>query len=161
MFSNPETWVAIGFVVFVALAIYLKLPRMIAAKLDERADRIAKELDEAQRLREEAQALFAEYKRKADAAGEEAEAIIALAKEEAELYAQEAKAALDEMLERRTAAAEQKIEQAEAHAMQEVRAVAATTAVEAARKIIRENMDAKKANALIKTSIEDIKKHLH
>jgi len=62
MFSEAETWVLIAFVLFVALLIYLKAPARLTAMLDERSERIARELAEARKLREEAQALVAEYR---------------------------------------------------------------------------------------------------
>ena len=101
------------------------MPSLITSALDARAAAIAKELDEAQRLRSEAEALLSEYKKKrADAEGEAA-TILTEAKAEAERYAAESRTALAAQIERRGRQAEEKIAQAEAQAVAEMRALAA------------------------------------
>src|SRR3546814_14248082 len=87
--------------------------------LDARAERIRAELDEAQRLREEAQKALAEYKRKQRDAAKEAEDLLANAKHEAELLRRQAAEDLKETLARREKAAIEKIAQAETQALQE------------------------------------------
>src|SRR5436189_3980100 len=113
MLHQAETWVAVAFVLFVALGIYLKVPAMLAKMLDERADKIGKELAEAKKLREEAQALLAEYQKKRTEAEKDAAKIVAQAKVEAEAYSVETLKKLAETIERRTKQAAQKIAQAE------------------------------------------------
>jgi F-type H+-transporting ATPase subunit b len=154
---SPETWVAIGFVVFVALLGYLRVHRKVADALDQRQARIKGELDEATRLREEAQALLAEFERKALAAEGEAEAIIASAKAEAERLASEAKLRMEDFVARRTKMAETKIAQAEAQALNDVRGVAADAAVAAAEKILAVAAKGKVAEDLLARGIEDVK----
>src|SRR5215470_6310763 len=121
---EAEFWVAVGFVVFCGILVYLGVPKMMLDALDERSARIKAELDEARRLREEAQRLLADYQRKQREAEGEAEAIIASAKAEAERVAAEAKAKVEEFVARRTRMAETKIAQAEAQALADVRAAA-------------------------------------
>ena len=111
---------------------------MIAKVLDERAETIRKEIDEARRLREDAQKLLADYQQKHRSAGQEAEAIVEEARREAEAFAQETRAGLKDTLERRTKLAEDKIARAEAQAVDEVRAAAVEMAIAAAEKILRE-----------------------
>src|SRR4051794_31993457 len=118
-FSEPETWVLVAFILFVALLIYLKAPSRLTAMLDERTERIARELAEARKLREEAQALLAEYQGKRTEAEKTASDIIAQAKREAEAYASEARQKLTETIARRTRQAEQKIAQAEQQAVKD------------------------------------------
>jgi F-type H+-transporting ATPase subunit b len=154
---SPETWVAIGFVVFVALLGYLQLHRKAADALDQRQARIKAELGEASRLREEAQALLAEFERKALAAESEAEAIIASAKAEALRLAGEAKLRMEDFVARRTKMAETKIAQAEAQALNDVRAAAADAAVAAAEKILAVAAKGKVAEDLLARGIEDVK----
>lgn len=161
MLATPEFWVAVSFVGFIALVIYFKAPALIAKSLDERAERIKAELDEAQRLREEAQGLLAEYQRKRRDAEKEAEDIITLAKEEAERLSKETRAALAESMDRRMKATEAKIALAEAQALDDVRAAAADAAVRAAEQVIAKQMDAKKQADLISDSIKDIKAKLN
>jgi F-type H+-transporting ATPase subunit b len=83
-------WAAIALLIFLGIMIYIKVPAMVSKSLDERAGRIQKELDEAKRLREEAQALLAEYQKKRKEAEQEAEAIVEAAKHEASVLAEEA-----------------------------------------------------------------------
>ncbi|MDF1722031.1 MAG: ATP F0F1 synthase subunit B [Minwuia sp.] len=160
-FEDPTVWVGVAFLLFIALIIYLKLPGKITAQLDTRAERISSELEEAKRLREEAQSLYAEYQRKAEDALKEADRIVEHAREEAERVGVKAKAELEASLERRRLQAEQKIAQAEQQAMDEVRARAVNIAIAAATSILKDDMQGEKGTALIDRSIEDLGKHLH
>jgi F-type H+-transporting ATPase subunit b len=153
----PEAWVAICFVCFLGLLAYLGVHSKLVDALDQRQSRIKSELDEATRLREEAQALLAEFERKGHAAESEAEAIIASAKTEAERLATEAKQRMEDFVARRTKMAEAKIAQAEAQALADVRAVAADTAVAAAEKILAAAAKGKVAEDLLARGIEDLK----
>jgi F-type H+-transporting ATPase subunit b len=92
MFAEPETWVAIAFVILMGLFGYLGIHRTVLKALDHRADRIKAELDDARRLKNEAAALLTEYKNKRTSAEREAEEIISNAKAEAERIAVETKA---------------------------------------------------------------------
>lgn len=154
-------WAFVSLVLFIGLIAYLKVPGKIGAALDKRADTIAKELEEARKLREEAQGLLAEYQRKRREAELEAEAIVAEAKVEAERLTSEANEALEEMIERRTKAAERKIEQAEGQAIAEVRAKAADIAVAAAREILSKTVDGKVADDLLAKSIKEVESRLN
>jgi F-type H+-transporting ATPase subunit b len=158
---EAEFWVAVAFVIFVAIAVYLGMPGMIARALDSRADRIKNELDEARRLREEAQALLAEYRRKQQDAEKEAETIVLEARREGERMRAEAAAKVDEFVARRTKMAETKIGQAEAQAMAEVRAAAADAAVTAAEKILRDSVKGKLGDDLIAQGLQDVKAKLN
>jgi F-type H+-transporting ATPase subunit b len=160
MFGTAETWVAVAFVLFVALLIYLKVPAKVVAMLDERAARIAKELAEAKRLREEAQALLDEYRKKRVQAEKDAEDIVALARKEAEAYAHETHVKLSEMLERRTRQAEQKIAQAEQQAVKDVRTAATDVAIAAATELLGVAAEGGKGNKLIEDSIDAVKSRL-
>src|SRR5271157_4966886 len=108
MFMDPEVWVAIAFIAFVALIVYLKVPGKVTGALDSRSDAIARELEEARKLRAEAEAVLADYKRRAENTEAEAAAILAQAEREAASYAKEARAAFDETIARRLSMAEQK-----------------------------------------------------
>src|SRR5690606_25540762 len=113
---------AISFFGLIAVFIYYKVPALAGRMLDERADRIRNELEDARKLREEAQQLLAEYQRKRQEAEKEAEDVVAAAQREAALIVEEAKQKTEEYVTRRTALAEQKIGQAEKEAVGEVRA---------------------------------------
>lgn len=153
---EPEFWVALGLLILIGIFLYQRVPAFVAASLDTRARAIAKELDEAKRLREEAAALLEQFRRKAANAEKEAEAIVTDAKAEAERFAAEAAAQLKLQIERRAKQAQDKIAQAEAHAVAEIRALAADVAADAAEKLIAARIDAQKAGALISQSLKEL-----
>jgi len=161
MLYEAEFWVAVAFVVFVGVLIYFGVHKLVVDALDERSARIRSELDAARRLREEAQALLAEYQRKEREAEREAAAIVAGAKAEAERLAAEAGARMEEFLARRTKMAETRIAQAEAQALADVRAAAADAAVAAAEVILTEAVKGKVADDLIRKGIADLKSKLN
>ena len=159
MFSpkNPEFWVMISFICFAGLLIYYGIPGLIGKALDKRADGIRNELDEARRLRQEAQDLLADYQRKARAAEDEAKAIVDAAKKEADSIAADSRVTLKETLERRTKLAEDKIARAEAQAIAEVRAAAVEKATTAAEKVLATKIVGDRAQTMIDASIRDLK----
>lgn len=158
---EPETWVAIAFVIFVGLMIYLGVHKTLANALDKRAARIKEELDEARRLKEEAVALVETYRRKKQEAEAEAEAIVANAKAEAGRLEAEAKVRVEEFVARRTKMAQTKIAQAEAQALGEVRAAAADAAVTAAEKILGDTVKGQTAADLLAKGIADVRAKLN
>lgn len=160
MFSDPTFWVGLAFVVFVA-GIAKMAYKMIAESLDKRAERIRAELDEAVRLREEAQTLLAGYQRKQRDAVTEAEEIVEHAKAEAKRLAEQAEKDLEAAMERRTQLAEAKIAQAEAQAISEVRNLAVDVAIRATRRLIAENMDETRAQATVDQAIAELEGKLH
>src|SRR5260370_37871645 len=125
MSFNAEFYILLGFILFVLLIAYSGAHKKIIAGLDSRAQRIAAELAEAKRLREEAAAVLAGFEKKRAAAVAEAEAIVAQAKSEAEMMAKETEARMAEFIARRSKQAESKIALAEAPAMADVQAAAA------------------------------------
>jgi F-type H+-transporting ATPase subunit b len=153
-----EFWVAVAFLVFVAILLYYRVPRLLAKALDERAAAIRRELDEARRLRQDAQDLLADYQSKHRNVAGEAEAIVEQARRDAEAFAEETRAALKSLLERRTKAAQEKIARAQAQAVDEVRAKAVDVALAAAEKILREKVD---GPGLIEQSIRELKGRLN
>ena len=102
MFEDPEFWVAIAFVIFLGILVKFGVPKMALSALDTRSDRIRQALDEAHRLRSEAQDVLAQYQKKRDEAEKEAQAIIENARLEAERLAAEAKSKVEEFVSRRT-----------------------------------------------------------
>jgi F-type H+-transporting ATPase subunit b len=161
MMFEPETWVALAFVAFVAVLGYVGVFRMLGKSLDDRAGRIKAELDEARKLKDEAAQLLAEYQRKRSEAESEAQEIVAGAKAEAERLAIEAKAKIEEFVARRTKMAETKIAQAEAQAAADVRSAAAEAAIAAAAKVLSEETKGRLAGELIAKGIDDVRKKLN
>jgi F-type H+-transporting ATPase subunit b len=158
---DESFWVALAFLVFVAFIFYVKLPGLIATALDERADRIRHDLDEASRMREEAHALFAEYQRKQRSALREAADIVAQAELEAQRTAAAAEADLQASLARHSALAQAKIAQAEAAAIKAVRDIAADVAIAAARQVLVGQVIGPMATALVDRAIADLQQKLH
>jgi F-type H+-transporting ATPase subunit b len=156
LFRDPEFWVGIGTLVFIALLIWKRVPALVASSLDARAAAIAKELEDARRLRSEAEALLAEYQKKRAAAEEEASSIVAEAKAEAMRFAAESREAIKVQIARRGRQAEEKIAQAEAQAVSELRALAADAAIAAAEKLIAARLDDKQSADLVKRSLGEI-----
>ncbi len=152
---DASFWVAVAFVLFVAL-IAKRGYKFITEGLDKRAGRIKTELDEAVRLREEAQALLAGYQRKQRDAVRDAEEIVERAKREAARIAEQAEEDLAAALERRTRVAEVKISQAEAQALAEVRNQAVDMALAATRRLMAENLDQSRAEVLIDEAIAEL-----
>jgi F-type H+-transporting ATPase subunit b len=158
---EAEFWVAVAFVIFVAILWKMGVHRMAIQALDRRSAHIKAELDEARRLRNDAEQLLAAYQRKQRDAEREAAGIIAGAKAEAERLAIEARTKMEEFVARRTKMAETKINQAEAQALADVRAAAAEAAVAAAAKILAQSVKGKVADDLIAQGIVEASKKLN
>ncbi|HKP23360.1 MAG TPA: F0F1 ATP synthase subunit B [Dongiaceae bacterium] len=158
--ENPHTWVYLAFFIFVALA-GPKIWKALAQMLDRRSLQIKSDLDEAQKLKDEAQALLAEYQRKQRDAMREAEEIIANAKSLAQRQIKDAGRKLEENLARREKASLEKIAQAEAQALAEVRREAVDVATAAAAQVIRGQVDGTRGSALIDQAIAEVEKKLH
>ncbi len=158
--SDPTFWTAVGFVIFVA-AVARPIWRAATKALDDRAGRIEASLDDAAALREEAQALLADYRKRQHGAQAEAEAVLARAREQAARIAQEGERALEDALGRREQQALGKIAQAEQEALGEVRAHAVRVSAAAARTLIERHLDKPRADALVAESVESLPQHLH
>ena len=158
---EPEFWVAVSFFIFVAVVLYLGVHKKIAAALDARAAAIAKELEDAKRLREEAEKVLADYRRKQGDAAKETKAIIDLATKEAEILAAETRRSMQEHFDRRMKLAEDKIARAETEALREVRAAAADAAVAAAQSLIAQKLTPEAAGKLVKQGIDALKGKLN
>ena len=161
MMQLAEFWVAVAFGAFLLILLYYKVPALIAKSLDDRAEAIRKELDEARRLREEAQSLLADYQKKHRNVSQEADAILDQARREAEAFAHETRVSLKDTLERRTKQAEDKIARAETQAVDDVRAAAIEVAMAAAEKILREKTAGAGGASLIDQGIRDLKGRLN
>jgi F-type H+-transporting ATPase subunit b len=157
---DAEFWVIIALIVFIGVILYIRVPRLLATALDNRIRKIEAELDEAARLRAEAQSLLDSYANKRAEAEAEAQGIVAAAREEADRLAKDAAVALEGLIGRRSKAVEEKIAQAEQQAIAEVRGRSADVAVEAARIILSRQM-ADKGDALVSQAIEDVAAKLH
>jgi len=153
-------YAAVALVIFLGLAMYFGIHTIIAKMLDAQIKKIADDLAEAKKLREEAAALLVEYEQKRVAAESEAEGIIAAAKEEATRLTAEAQTSLAELITRRTKSVEDKIAQAESQAVAEVRARSADIAIEAARLVLTDEMN-RKGGQVVDKAIADVGNRLN
>ena len=161
MILDAEIFVALGFLIFIGLLGYLGVHKTLGTAIDSRALRIRKELDEATRLRQEAEALLASFKQKAIEAEKEAAAIVAQARTDAELLAKESAERLAEFVARRTKQAEEKIRLAETQATADVRAAAADAAVKAAEIVLKGEAAGAAGARFVERGIADLKGLAH
>jgi F-type H+-transporting ATPase subunit b len=161
MFTQPETWVAIAFVILMAVFAWLGVHRTVLTALDHRAQRIKAELDDARRLKDEAAKLLADYQARRASAEREAQEIVTNARAEAERIAAEAKTRMEDFVARRTKTAENKIALAEAQALADVRAAAAEAAVAAASTVLSQSVTGSVADDLLAKGIAEVKAKLN
>src|SRR6056297_620371 len=159
--TNTDLVVAISFFVFIGVLVYFKVPKIIGEQLDKRAEGIKNDLAEARATREEAQKILADYERKSQEVQAQADRIVETAKSEAADAAEQAKEDIKASIERRLAAAEERIASAEASAVKEVRDRAVTVAVAAARDVIAKQTTAAEGNKLIDNAIAQVDAKLH
>ena len=155
---NAGQWVAIAMLVVVAIALYLRVPKMIGAMLDKKIAGIREQLDTATKLRAEAEKLKADYEAKSREAAKEAAEIRAHAVEEASRIVAQAKVDAEALMERRARIAEDKIAAAERTALAEVRAAAADAATRAAAELIARHHDEGTDRKLVEQVIGTIDK---
>lgn len=160
-YLDSRFYILIALALFFALIIWKGVHKALGSALDSRAQQISHDLDEARRLREEAQTLLASYHRKQSEAEQLAEDIVAQARKDAETMASDARAELAAKLERRTQVAEEKIAAAEAGALNDVKSRAAELAVDAAEAILRKDMKAADHTRLINEGLKQMGKALN
>lgn len=154
--DNPELWVAIGLLLFFGILVWAGVPKLIAGVLDQKAAAIQAELDEAARLRAEAEALLAQIRAEKVEAEAQAAAMLKAAEDDARRLEAEAKVKLEETMVRRQALAERRIEQAEAQATAEVKAAAADLAAHAAEQILTARVAGQTSDPLLDAAIAQL-----
>ena len=159
--QNTNFVVMLGFLLFIAVLVYFKVPGLLGGMLDKRAEGIKAELDEARALREEAQALLASYERKQAEVQDQADRIVAQARDEANLAAEQARDDLKKTIARRLQTAEAQIDSARQSAVKEVRDRAAAVAIAAARNVVAGQMTGAAADRMIDDSIAQVGAKLH
>jgi F-type H+-transporting ATPase subunit b len=154
--DNAELWVAIGLVIFFGILVFAGVPKLVAGQLDAKGARIQSELDEAQRLRAEAEALLAQIRKEKAEAEAQAREMLAAAEADARIMEADAKVRLEETLVRRQALAERRIASAEAQAAAEVKSAAADVAAQAAETILTARLATQKSDPLLDAAIGQI-----
>ena len=160
MFQDPTFWVLVAFIGFVGVLVYLKVPGMVTKGLDARADKIKTDLEDADALLKEAQDLLASYQKKQREAADEAQEIKARAKEEGKRIVERGRARLEDSLQRREKLAMDRITQAEASALDEIRAHTVDIALDATRDLLADNLSDHKANAMLDDAIKELRGRL-
>jgi F-type H+-transporting ATPase subunit b len=160
MLNDPTFWVLVAFVIFFGL-IGKKVWTAATGALDARAGKIKADLDEAEKIREEAQDLLAQYQRKQRDAAKETEQIVDRARAEAERYGKQAQENLEKALARREQLATDRIAYAEKAAIDDIRRMAADIAIKATRRLLAEEIKGARADKLIDGAIKDLPGKLH
>ena len=158
---EPEFWVAVSFFIFIGVLVYFGVHMKVVSALDARALLISKELEEARRLREEAEKVLADYRRKLGDVVTEVDNITALATTEAKTLAAETRQSLKEYFDRRIKIAEEKIARAEMEAVRELRSDAVDAAIAAAQNLIAAKLTPDRAKKLVSESIKALKSKLN
>ncbi len=156
MLQEPTFWVAVAFLLFIGLLTYLKVPKMVGGALDSRADKIRSDLDEAEQLLKDAQDLLATYQKKQRDANQEADDIRRRTEADVERMVEQGRAKLEASLARREKLAIERIAQAEATALVEIRARTVDIAIDAARDLLAEKLPATTAKTMIDDAIKDL-----
>ena len=156
MFQDPTFWVLVAFIGFVGVLVYFKVPGMVTKGLDARAEKIKADLEDADALLKAAQDLLASYQKKQREAADEAQEIKARAKEEGKRIVENGRARLEDSLQRREKLAMDRITQAEASALDEIRARTVDIALDATRDLLADNLSDHKANAMLDDAIKEL-----
>jgi F-type H+-transporting ATPase subunit b len=157
-FSQPASWTLVAFIIFIAIAIYLKVPSMVTKLLDEQIKKVEQELSDAIKLKEEANSLLAEYQRKKEAAEKEAENIISSAKDRAKAYETIALSKGEEMVRRQEAQSIEKINQAQIQAIARIRETIIEKSIDSAEKLVSKNLSSEKTDKIFTDSLKDLEK---
>jgi F-type H+-transporting ATPase subunit b len=151
--ANPELWVGVGVALFLLILWLAGAFKMAAASLDAKADKIKTDLDEAARIRAEAEALLADINKQRIEADAQAKSMLEAAEAQAKQFAADAKAQLEETIVRRTALAERKIEMAQAEAAAQVKAAAIDLAAKATETVLTQQLAGAKSDPLVDRAI--------
>ena len=157
-FSQPTSWVFIAFLIFISIVIYLKIPKMVTKLLDEEIGRIKNSLDDARKLKEDANSLLAEYERKIDAANKEAEEIINQAQTNAKIYEENSNKKIADYILRSEKQSIEKIQQAEKSAINNINEEIINKSIAISENVISKNMNDENNQKLFQSSIDQIKK---
>ena len=153
---NPGGWVALAILIVFALLIWKKVPGAVGRALDSKIALIRDQLAEAESLRKEAEALKAEYEKKAKGVDKDRKALLERAKHEADEIVAKAKSDAEALIQRRARMAEEKIAAEERSAVEQLRATAADAATKAAATLIAERHDSAADERLVDKAIGEI-----
>ena len=153
-------WVAVSFLIFVGVLFYFKVPQKIYESLEESINKIKRDLDDAEKLKDEAKNIFSEHETKISKSKHEVSILIKKAKNEAEKNIIKTNEEFHNIFENRKKMAEEKIKQMKNEAIRDVKNASVLIAIQALEKIIKNSIDKKKLDKIYISSIEEAKKIL-
>jgi F-type H+-transporting ATPase subunit b len=159
-FHDPKYSIALAFVIFIGVFVRYVLPHVLRA-LDARSDAIRAQLEQAENLRKEAEALLAQYQQRYNAILAEAEAMVTATKEDVRLMKERAETELNATIERRRAQAEESIAQMETKARREIMESMVDIASANARQLMVQQLDTMKEDPTVAQVISQIQRNLH
>ena len=154
--TDAHFWVGVALVIFLGILVYVGVPKLAMTALDARGKKVQSQLDEANKLREEAQELLAQIKAQREQTERLAKDVLANAQEEAQRLQAEAQVRLAEQIQRRGELAERRIATAEAQAAAEVKAAAADLAAQMAEDVLKTRLAAAKSDPLVDQAISQL-----
>ena len=153
-------WVAVSFLIFIGIIFYFKVPQKVDRSLNESIDKIKQDLDNAEKLKDEAKNVLSEYENKLSNSKKEINLLIQKAKNETEKNIIKTNEEFHKVVENRKKIAEEKIRQMKTQAIKDVKNSSITTAIQVTEKIIKNSIDKKKLDKIYITSVEETKKIL-
>ena len=157
MMIDATFWVMISFFAFIGLLIYFKIPQKIKITLDENINNIKKQIDEADKLKEDAKNILTEHEKKISNSKTEVEQMINKANEEAEKNVIKTNVEFHNLMETRKKNAEERIKQLKNQALKDIKNTSVKIAIESVEKLIKNSLDKSKLDKIYSTSIEETK----
>ena len=153
-------WVAVSFVLFVGVLLYFKVPQKIFTTLDESINKIKKDIEEAEKLKEEAKNILSDYESRLDKSKVEIDLMIKNAQKESESNIIKINDQFHKIFENRKKMAEEKIKQMKLQATKDIKNYSVEVAIIALEKIIKNSIDKKKLDKIYVSSVNEAKKIL-
>ena len=157
MMIDATFWVMISFFAFIGLLVYFKIPQKIKVTLDENINNIKKQIDEADKLKEDAKNILTEHEKKISNSKTEVEQMINKANEEAEKNVIKTNENFHNLMESRKRNAEERIKQLKSQAMKDIKNASVKIAIVSVEKLIKNSLDKSKLNKIYSSSLEETK----
>ena len=157
MIINASFWVAVSFFIFVGLLIYFKIPQKIKTTLENNISNIKNQIDEADKLKEDAKNILIEHEKKISNSKTEVKSMITKAGEEAEKNIIKTNQDLHNLMENRKKNAEERIRQLKNQAFKDIKNTSVKIAMESVEKLLKNSLDKSKLDKIYMSSIEETK----
>ena len=157
MTIDAAFWVAISFFIFLGLLVYLRVPQKIKAILEENISNIRGQIDEADKLKEDAKNILTEHEKKISNSKDEVKTLIGKANEEAERNIIKSNENFHNFMENRKKNAEERIKQLKNQALKDIKNTSVKIAIESVEKLLKNSLDKSKLDKIYTSSIEETK----